>query len=279
MTPIEKLHTFARRFCIEREAELWREYKQAKQQNMYREEEHGTPRRAAIGAILVEVERLTQDDFRSRQHAALRLKELGQMAQSHLTEQKVWQKPLYQQAMQAERDRFVEAIGTFATQSDWKHWNVEPLPFRRTLREEESAELMKRLRERWGITQRWWIPFNRYEVSYEALVLDSTAVNDLLTTGTLREIFAQRGIQRLYELWESLREPDREIELSLWEPYQGFWTEKYWLTNEMDWLFYTTHENSTTIAGDGLLAEIKAAWPEWETHRWVAPWRKPTLSE
>ncbi len=34
----------------------------------------------------------------------------------------------------------------------------------------------------------------------------------------------------------------------------------------MDWLMYASHEGSLTIAGDWLIEEVRAAWPEWEQH-------------
>jgi hypothetical protein len=143
------------------------------------------------------------------------------------------------------------------------------------MRVEESQNLRRRLREQWGITRRWWVPFDSYDLPYEVLVLNSKAVRDLLSVDTLRLILATRDLERVYELCESNSLPDREMSLDLWDPYQGSWTERYWLSKEMDWLFYTTHENSTTIAGDWLLNAIKAAWPNWEAHQWVAPWRFP----
>jgi hypothetical protein len=177
--------------------------------------------------------------------------------------------------MQEERARFVEAVRAFAAQKDWKQWSVEPLPYRRFLQEHESTNLLGRLRERWSITKRWWIPFDDYQLPYEALVFDSTAIRNGLTVEPLRTVLARHGIERLYGLYDTNQEPDRELDLALWDPNDGFPTETYWLTESLDWLYYTTHENSTTVAGDWLLAEIKAVWPSWEEHLFVPPWKKP----
>lgn len=274
MTPIEAVHTFARHCCLNRRAALKQEYDQTKAAGANKDVTYGC-RSNVLQAILVEVERLTYADFRSRGHAAARLLEAGQFAQNQFTAQKSWQQAPYLPAMQAERDLFADSLRQFVAQKDWKHWRVEPLPYRRTLLPEESQRLMATLRARWGITGTWWVPFEKYDLPYELIVLDSRAVRDQLGYAALQQILARRDIPRVYELWEFGREPDREMELSLWKPTSA-WPERYWCTDELDWLLYATHENSTTIAGDWLLREIKAAWPDWQAYTWIAPWPNPS---
>lgn len=271
MTPSEKIHTFARRYCIERIAELNREHKRAKQQNVDILTGSVWQRTDVLEAILIAIERLRPADLGSRHIAAWRLAEIGQITPLR---HKQWKKPEDVQSNQEERARFIEAVRQFASQQDWKRWSVEPLPYRRVLQEEESTHLIARLRERWSITKRWWIPFDQYELPYEALVFDSSVVRNDLTMKPLRAALAHHGIERVYELFDGWMEPDREMDIDLWDPYKGIPTETYWLTEQMDWLFYTTHEHSTTITGDWLLAEIKSAWPRWEEHLFVAPWKQ-----
>jgi hypothetical protein len=277
MTPVEAVHTFARRYCLERIAELKQGRDSAKSASTDKDITYSS-RRAVVEAVLVEVERLTPADFRSRGHAALRLIETSQIAQNHRTEQKMWQTPPYLPAMQEERDRFADALRLFAAQADWKRWRVEPLPYRRTLPSEERKRLMAKLKEQWSLTGKWWIPFEKYDLPYETVVVDSQAVSQELGYTKLKQIFACSGVERVFELWEIENEPDREIALDLWEPSSA-WAQRYWCSDALDWLVYTTHENSMTIAGVWLLNEIKAEWPDWEAYRWIAPWAKQEPSK
>lgn len=274
MTPIEAVHTFARRHCIERLAAI----EQNKRLALSNGELTQTycARGAVLRAILIEVERLTPDDFTSRSHAGLRLAETGQTAsiQRQIIPPKT---PAALEAIQEERDLFSDAVREFASDKDWKRWDAAPLPYRRTLRHDETKERMAAVREKWGITGRWWLPFEHYDLPYEAVVLDSQAVRELLGFTTLRRVFEHKGIERMYELWEHAFFPNRQIETSLWNPDDDVQLERYWFDDKMDWLYYTTHENSTAIAGEWLLGEIKAAWPEWEAYQWLAPWTKEEI--
>ena len=274
MTPIEKIHTFARRYCMERSADLHQERDRAKQQNSYEEYSALSARMDIMAAILIGVERLKPEEFCSRQIAAWRLVEVGQITPIRRMHQWKLRRPEDVQSMQDERARFVEAVRQFAAQKEWKRWSVEPLPFRRTLLEEESVGLMALLREQWSITKRYWLPFEKYDLPYEALVFDSAAIRDVFTIEALRVILSDHGVERLYGLGDGSSVPNRELALGLWNPYNGLGDETYWLSKQGDWLFYTTHENSTTVAGDWLLKAIKSAWPTWNDHLWVAPYEK-----
>ena len=267
MRPSETVHTFGRRHCLNRLSQLRQDYDRANAVDGCKDLTYGS-RRAVLEAILVEVERLIPADFRSRTHATHRLVEVGQSAQNFMAQQKVFQKPPYVEAMQEERDRFANALHQFTAQTDWKNWNVEPLPYRRTLRYDESRDLLAQLRERWSITGKWWVPFEKYNLAYETMVLDSQAVREQLGYTVLRQIVGAGGSGHVYELWEHAREPNRELELALWEP-ASLWSERYWCSDDLNWLIYTTHDNSTTLAGDWMLQQIKATWPEWEAHLWA----------
>ena len=274
MTPKAKLHTYARRWCIERQAALRQEKDRPIEQGADDGISCRWTRIHLLEAILIAIERLVPEEFSSRQITEWRLVEVGQSTPLQSLHRFSSRQKEDVQAIQEERTLFTGAVRTFTAQKDWKKWSVEPLPYRRTLLEEESACLTAGLRETWGITKRWWLPFDHYSFPYEVLVFDSAAMKDSLTTEAMRKIMASHGVDRIYELVESKTSPDREVALTLWEPYKGFWTEKYWVTERRDWLFYTTHDGSTTIAGDWLLAEIKSIWPKWEEHFWVDHWKK-----
>ncbi len=274
MKPIEAVHTFARHCCLNRLAALKQEYDQAKAAGADKDVTYGC-RRLVLQAILVEVERLTPADFRSRGHAAARLMETAQFGA----------KPIYRAEVMAKASLSARDAGRA------RSFYRQPAPIRRAKGLETLARRAASLSAHpaaggksasYGNTAgtlgdygQWWVPFEKYEFPYELIVLDSRAVRDQLGYAALQQILARRDIPRVYELWEFGREPDREMELSLWKPTSA-WPERYWCTDELDWLLYATHENSTTIAGDWLLREIKAAWPDWQAYTWIAPWPNPS---
>ena len=271
MTPIEKIHTFARRWCMQRAAELRQRHDLAKQRSGFDGDRSVDTRIAILEAIQLEVELLTPADFTSRQHAALRLIELKDAMPTHARLQPMRRHVHNQELIREECDSFAKAIRQFAEQQDWKHWSVEPLPYRRTLGEQERTDLLARLWERWSIVKEWSAPLDQLDLPYKAMVFDSKAIEAGLSAELLRSALAKQGITRLYELCEISREPSFEIDIALWEPHATEWTGAYSLTDAMDWLYYITMDGATLVIGDWLLAQIKAGWPEWKENLWKAP--------
>jgi hypothetical protein len=267
MTPIEALHTFARRYCSE-QSRLWRERYAAsgvssnstKAQTIY-------PHYHALHAILIEVERRTSADFTSLDDTLTWLLLVGQTAKSFFTEMPLHQTGVARQAIDEERNKFAEALRWFVQQADW---SVVPMPGRRTLCEQESQFLWARLQERWDVNGVDWYPLRAVSVPDPKVAFCVEDWNNAGHPETLRRLLAAHGVEKLWELRELRCEREIEIELALFDPfYNG--SDGYWTSGELDWLVFASHENSITFAGDWLVTEVKAAWPDWEAHRWIAP--------
>jgi hypothetical protein len=68
-------------------------------------------------------------------------------------------------------------------------------------------------------------------------------------------------VSRLYELGES----EEEIEVSQLNPYGAVY-EEFCTDASFDWVIYSSHESSITVAGEQLLPAFQEAWPEWRRH-------------
>ena len=83
-----------------------------------------------------------------------------------------------------------------------------------------------------------------------------------------RELFSENGKWNLENPHWELREGHElgyEMDTELLDLcYDG--TEGYWTSESMDWLIYASHESSLTVAGEWLVAAIKARWPRWKEH-------------
>ncbi len=266
---IEKLHTAARRYCLDRYrywagryAEIARDGRDSRVGGAYtREALDLFPRYNLLEAILVEIERSMPRDFSSLEEARELLGATGRSAEhSYL---KAPRQPVAIKAAGEERDGFVRFVRTISAE---ELLQVEPLPYRRVLASAESRHIRSKLEQAWGIGKGYWYPLS---VSSPANVsaFQDRYFQDELGPEKLRAILAGRGITNLWELREY--GPEYELELSGFDPYYNG-AEGFWCSEEMDWVIYASHESSVTVGG-WLLAEVKKAWPNWEKRIWTTP--------
>lgn len=266
LPPIAALHTAARRYCLDREARL------GSLDRATRTKEEAVRDRAAR-ALRVSVETTTPADFGSLEEARRALAEAGLRAETPTTR---WLSAQREAAadnvawMDDERLRFGEFIAT-RTQADLAA--VEPLPFRRVLRDDEVRALWTRLCERWRITQRsgYWYPVYAAEgIDPDAIVaFDATEFAASFGDDRLRMLLPPNA-QRAFVLEEDEDDssPSCEMEMPLLRPSAHGTTECWWFDATMDWVVYASHESSLTIAGRELVAAVKAAWPKWKDAEW-----------
>ncbi len=79
----------------------------------------------------------------------------------------------------------------------------------------------------------------------------------------MARILSRHGVTRIFELSR-----EQYCQVTDVEFFDASASEVFYFSDEMDWLVYSSHEMSTTVAGDWLIAEVKAAWPSWEDHLW-----------
>jgi hypothetical protein len=316
MTETEALHTAARRYCMDR-AQFWhakyaeilkRDERPAKsgllkqlRLRVTRQTDEGRrtfPRYKILDAILVEIERGTEDQFETAARLLDWLVAAAETAYSDearppdftISSMKEAFSPKVQEAfaalgrrpkvtlgvddpraeavlrsvMQEERDAFVAYVS--ALTRDELEW-ISPLPSRRTLSDEESERLWSVLKARWGVDGQWY-PHDRAEDAAppeNAVAFQSREFFDERRVRQLQRLLHEEGVRRVYELREFRSSVQRQVDLELLKPwYDG--AEGFWFDDSGDWLIYASHEASVTIAGERLLPALLAAWPAWREH-------------
>lgn len=264
MTDIEALHTAARRYCIT-QAKKWAErYSRMIADSQSRESLNVYPRYQVLQAILTNLERQTPDSFPDIRTARSALLSVGRTAEDVFTGQHA-EEGVAMQAHREERERFCRYVDGLKGEALSA---IEPLPYRRVLGRQESDALWDRLRERWAIREQLWHPLTQGEMPQDVLAFQASEFHRRVGSTVLRNILADQGITRVWELREfGEYPPEYEIDVSWLEPfYNG--SEGYWASGDMDWLIYASHEDSLTFAGAWLVNAVKEAWADWPSHLW-----------
>lgn len=147
--------------------------------------------------------------------------------------------------------------------------NIEPLPYRRTLIDEERKRIWGRLSKTWDIKGTYWFPLGDCSRKDIYAFLDDYFYDEL-GIEPLRNILLRKGIDKVWEMGESEAFPEYEIDVAAFSPEYSISGEGYWCSVDMDWIIYVSHENSITVGGEWLLDGIKAIWPNWEERKWVS---------
>lgn len=251
MTRELELHTFARRYCIDRIAHWQEKYipvnnaaigRLGSQGYTYSDKAYDIfPRYNVLDAILLEVESLDPEELPDMAELATLLISVGYRASSAVTGK--YDNRIGLSAEQDERDRFADAIekvssGELASQ--------EPLFYRRVLNTAEVAELWQKISDKWGVTGGYWYPSgNRTHASLVALRLGDG--DEAKLQRALGKFLTYQGAERIYELREHGRE-NYLLDPDAAEPfYNG--AEGYWFSDTNDWIVYCSHEQTMTLGG------------------------------
>lgn len=267
-TLIEKLHTAARRYCIDR-YHYWSEmYTEMVKTGRDRDDSNYTdnalrvfPRYNVLNAILVEIEGFTPQDFSILEEATKLIGTVGRTAEDVFTKDP--SSPIAEKAMDEEREAFVHFIQTL---SEEELGDVEPLPYRRTLKTSESRQIWTELMKAWDIQDSYWYPLSDCSIDNVNAFQDKY-LREEVGPETVRTLLAEHGIIRVWELRE--HGPEYEMELTAFDPYYNG-AEGYWCSENMDWIIYVSHESSITIGG-WLLGKVKKVWPNWKDRIWTTP--------
>jgi hypothetical protein len=263
MTAIEALHTAARRFCMEPVAAL-PPYLHIGNQRL--------PPRALpaeywahvvlLDAVLLDIEAAVPSDFATIDAEREYLLLAGQTAHTAATRREEAD-PLTSIAIQDQRDRFCSYVAGLNT-DDLRE--ILPLPYRRLLNVHEEHQIWATLDARWGTNGKfYWYPLNADSPPGGALALQAEWFKVAIPTERLHEILEAHGITRVWLLTEGIFAPAYEMDTVLIDPeYRG--DECYWTAGDIDWLLYTSHESSITVAGEWFMTAIKAIWPAWHEH-------------
>jgi hypothetical protein len=274
------LHTAARRYCLDRFADWIEAYKelQAKENwqvsnffkasRDYSEDAYKVfPRYRFDAAIQVEVERLTPSSFGSLEELRSRLLEACAAAENRLMAE--FSKPTAKKAL---REEAVDYGAYIQVLNESDLINVEPLPFRRVVTDEESKQFRKQLKEVWDIGKGYWFPLRPGPVPQNVIAFHADYFGQMSGAEVLREALRSRGISRIFQLHEfGPSEPDYEIELSIFEPSYAGGGEQYSISKQIDWVVYASHESSVSVCGEWLTDVFKREWPEWSSRIYGGP--------
>jgi hypothetical protein len=167
--------------------------------------------------------------------------------------------------MQEERD----ALGTFvSSRSHSDLASVEPLPYRRTLSDDESGQLRSLLQTNWGVVNGEWYPFDRSQDDAppaNAVAFRSEPFFEPRLVESLQALLRRSGTRHVYELREGNTSADSEIDVELLRPWYNF-DEGYWFGDSASWLIYASHEGSVTVGGERLLPALQQVWRNWSEY-------------
>jgi hypothetical protein len=277
---VRALHSAARRYCLERRAELQDElearyqYFTASPADRPEKERAEAYRRWAgytvVGTILRAIERTLPRDFATTDELRAHLVELAGTAQDSLSEG--FPAEAAASAIAQERTRFVAYV---ASLTDREATSLPVLPSRRVLRPGERDGVIARIRKRWPSHQDIWHPGAVLTHQTDVLHAQAAWFDHEVPVQAFRLAIAGHGDSRLWQLaegsphWES--EPsgpraDYELEPGLFWPDES---ETIWVPRDLDWLIYADHEESISFAGSWLVRQIRDLWPNWQQRRWT----------
>ncbi|MBV9280749.1 MAG: hypothetical protein JOZ41_11750 [Chloroflexi bacterium] len=266
------LHTAARRYCVERDTALhplfWERLEERLRQEQ-RDVSDRELRRAAegvsgtaaqwemLGAILFGLEQVTPEDFPDIEALRAELVAVAREAEPDLAGWSEQELP----ELEEERELFRAYVERLCP-DDLRA--VEPLFHRRVLSDHDADKLWRRAKRRWGVPREWkWYPMNDGDPpAPNILAFTWSEFSEHVPTPTLHRILAARRIRRLWELqWDY--DTVYEIDLDIFRPGGP---ETYWTSEPMDWIVYTSHEDSITIGGEWLLNLVRREWPDCDGH-------------
>jgi hypothetical protein len=264
----EQLHHAARRYCDERDTHWRWEAQHIRDSGRSQPErdaalEHSCPwpRVGILEAIRIDLERLTDRDVGTLEDARewFALAALTAASPYIGSEREAV-------VMHEEREAFARYVREVPATDLTR---VEPMPYARVLRPEESERIWDEVERRWQLKRRdsffpMWSARPPGVEAFQAAHFDAA-----VTAEVLGELLDERGARRVWELRETrVFGPDFErdpypLEVSYTSGGEGYWT-----SATHDWLLFASHESSITVGG-WLLPAVKRAWPEWERYIWT----------
>jgi hypothetical protein len=256
------LHTAVRRFCANQHYRWSLEYMPLCKAGLdrvgsgYSEAAYALfPRYRLDEAIEVEVERLTGMEFPSLEKTREMLIEAGACALSILNQEFQYSSL----ACVSLRDEF-ETFELYVKGLDPAQLSsIEPLPYRRVLRNLESKELREKLRTTWGASG-YWYPLAKCAPDTNVIAFHEELWKQRKGAALLVKAMQERAVDRCFLLREG--PTDYELDRALMDPiYSG---DESFATSDFEWLVYSSHESSISVAG-WMADFFRMQWPDWES--------------
>lgn len=266
MTENEALHTAARRYLMDRHSDRKSLKVEFRSWGVHHDELYLSYRKDLLNAMLGAVEAIVPSDEDATVFRA-RIVKAGVAASDTTTHRLKLQYGGLFEATRPEREAFARAFMSWSVNESTK---VETLPYRRTIMVDERAVIWSRLESRWKVGGKYWLPWTDASLDEEAIVVDAVALIKFVDVESLRKILREHNVSRVFELWEHGERRDCEIQVEQFAIASG-WGERFWFSDMMDWIIYTTHEGSAALSGEWLLAAVKSVWPTWTDYLYQPP--------
>jgi hypothetical protein len=265
---ISALHNAARHYCIERISHWHQRYAtmQASGRDRdttrtgewtYSQEAYDVfPRYQVLAAILSDIEHYVPDDFESIEQLREIIATAAESAQNMFTTRK---KNRIELAAESEERRL---FAHFASSANPEYLSGIPLlPYRRVLGDAEHKKWHQAFAQRWGLWYGGCVQPREDLPPHVTLHIE--AMNTPEAYDRLRAVISQHGYSRLLEL----RESGDGFELDLPDVrfrYTG--AEGFWMTPDLSWMVYASHESSITFGGAWLVDAMRAGLPEFQRY-------------
>lgn len=267
MTDIEKLITSARHYC-ENNFVFWAdkyEKEGSGNYNPYSDNDYNIfPRYNVLEAIQQGVETLVGQEFPTfencrEQLADIGLKShtiftigsnkelhlLGESGKYALTTGR--QNPIAKNAMKEERQKFIEFVNSRTIENISQ---VEPLPYRHRLTDQEMITVRNKLLEIWNYNGDYWDPLEDKSPSETVFLMKKNITED--DTKKIVDFITVNTMKRLFEITED--RIDYEIELDTFDIdlYETIVTDK-----TFEWVIYGSLEGTITFGGTFITDFVK----------------------
>jgi hypothetical protein len=204
------------------------------------------PRYNVLSAILNEVETLVGQNTNNLDDCKQKLKDFALTANPRtFTTRK--QNQIETNAMQEERNKFIDFIDKL---TDKQLNSINPLPYRRRLRKDESEQVRQELLRHWNCQGDYWEPLEKLSPKPTLFLMKKNITNS--DYEQLTQEIKRHADKKLFEITED--HLDAEIEFSLFCPncYETIYCDKTY-----EWIVYGSHESTVAFGGEWLLVFIK----------------------
>jgi len=267
MTDIESLITKARRYCTENFSYWSKKYQEemSGNNNPYSDNDYNLfPRYNTLNTILQGVQAIVGKNFESFEKCKDELKLIG--LETHSIDTIESNKELYllgklsqyfgksgklnkieKNAIQDERRKFIKFINDQELESVQ---NVEPLPFERKLKEEESESIREQLLKIWNFDGDYWEPLDKKSPK-PTIFLMKDNFEKFYKNEIEKSIKEHSDSDTIFVITEDRVDYEVEIELLDIDLYETIICD-----NTLEWVVYGSHESTIAFGGDFLIDKL-----------------------
>jgi len=253
MTKFEGLHTLVRTYCIRAIAFWKKEYAEKRTGSDFPEYTYSDsdynlfPRYNSLDAILKGVELIVPTEYTDLKTLKKDIIQAGLENETPFTNNP--DNDIEEKAIKEERVKFRAYVESLK-ELDVK--NIEPLPLRRRLKNDEKMTVRQMLQEVWGYDGNYWEPLGKKSPK-ETIFLLSKYITDG-DRNFIRDVLARKGVRHLYEVNETGDDYETDLE-SVTALYQDH--EVMYFDETYKWAIYGSHEETITFGGEWLINSIK----------------------